>query len=193
MIVSTRLAPGSTWERWPKTPRRLFGQKPTRFVLVKSGGRKFRCLDCSGEVLASPAISKLLPRPELKARAGRTEFKRGSKCIPELIKINIKRIIRSRAGTNPKGLLGMAAQIQLGQVSRRTALSLIGVGGAFAMALPATILAVSEAEAQTAGMDRRQDRRAYRRDLREDRRANRQTRRDARRGVPTTTTTGSAK
>ena len=87
----------------------------------------------------------------------------------------------------------MAAPIQSGKISRRTALSLIGVGGALAMALPATILAVSEAEAQTVGMERRQDRREFRQDRREARRDYRQDRRDARRGVPSTTTTGSAK
>ena len=87
----------------------------------------------------------------------------------------------------------MAAQIQLGLISRRTALSLLGVGGALAMALPATILAVAEAEAQTVGMERRQNRREFRRDRRDARRDYRQDRRDARRGVPMTTTTGSAK
>jgi tRNA(Ile2) C34 agmatinyltransferase TiaS len=30
-----------------------------RFVLVKGGGRKFRCVDCSGEdALKSPAVAK---------------------------------------------------------------------------------------------------------------------------------------
>ena len=81
----------------------------------------------------------------------------------------------------------MSAEIQSGLISRRTAFSLIG--GALGVALPATILTVSEAEAQTAGMERRQDRRANRQDRREDRRAGRQERRDERRGV----TTGTAK
>jgi hypothetical protein len=32
-----------------------------RFVLVKTGGRKFRCIDCSGEdPLQSPEVAKLL-------------------------------------------------------------------------------------------------------------------------------------
>jgi hypothetical protein len=35
--------------------------KPKRFVLVKGGGRKFRCLDCDGEdPLKSPDVAKLL-------------------------------------------------------------------------------------------------------------------------------------
>ena len=85
----------------------------------------------------------------------------------------------------------MTAKTQSGLISRRTVFSLMGA--ALGVALPATILAVPEAEAQTAGMERREDRRANRQDRREDRQANRQDRRDARRGVPATTTTGSAK
>jgi hypothetical protein len=35
--------------------------KPMRFTLIKTGGRKFRCLDCSGEdPLRSPDVAKLL-------------------------------------------------------------------------------------------------------------------------------------
>lgn len=66
-------------------------------------------------------------------------------------------------------------------ISRRTAFALIG--GAIGLALPATFLSVSEAEAQTPGMQRREDRRGNRQDRREDRRGNRQDRRDSRRGV----------
>ena len=60
-------------------------------------------------------------------------------------------------------------------ISRRTVLSLIGV------ALPATILAVSEAEAQTPGMERREERREDRQERREDRRDDREERREDRR------------
>src|SRR6516164_4395269 len=92
-------------------------------------------------------------------------------------------------------------EIQLGLISRRTAFSLIGV------AVPATMLTVSGAVAQTPGMERREERREdrqgrreERRDdrqqLREDRRDTRQDRRDERRGIvdqpATTGTTGSA-
>jgi hypothetical protein len=36
-------------------------RKPMRFVLVKTGGRKFRCIDCSGDdLLRSPEVAKLL-------------------------------------------------------------------------------------------------------------------------------------
>jgi tRNA(Ile2) C34 agmatinyltransferase TiaS len=35
--------------------------KPMRFVLVKTGGRRFRCLDCDGEdPLKSPDVARLL-------------------------------------------------------------------------------------------------------------------------------------
>jgi Ni/Co efflux regulator RcnB len=66
-------------------------------------------------------------------------------------------------------------------ISRRKAFSLISA--ALGVALPATILAVSKAEAQTAGMERREDRRENRQDRREDRRDNRVERREERRGV----------
>ena len=69
----------------------------------------------------------------------------------------------------------MSEGIQSGPISRRTAISLIG------MALPATILAVSKAEAQTPGMERREDRREGRQERREDRRDDRQERREDRR------------
>ena len=64
----------------------------------------------------------------------------------------------------------MTEEIQSRLISRRTVFSLIGV------ALPATILAVSEAEAQTPGMERREERRDDRQERREDRQ-------DARSGV----------
>ena len=73
-------------------------------------------------------------------------------------------------------------------MSRRKVLSSLGLATAFGLiTLPAML--ASDAEAQTAGMERRQDRREGRRDRREDRRDARQERRDVRRG---TTTTGSA-
>ena len=74
------------------------------------------------------------------------------------------------------------------EISRRTALSLMGVA-ALGLALPATLLTATDAEAQTVGMDRRQDRRTGRRDRRDARRTGRQDRRDVRRGnTPGTTT-----
>ena len=69
----------------------------------------------------------------------------------------------------------MTEETQSGLISRRTVFSLIGV------ALPATILAVSEAEAQTPGMERREERREDRQDRREERRDDRLERREDRR------------
>ena len=63
-------------------------------------------------------------------------------------------------------------------ISRRRAFSLLGLA---ALAVPTTALTLSEAEAQTAGMERRQDRRQGRQDRRADRRDNRQQRREDRR------------
>lgn len=74
----------------------------------------------------------------------------------------------------------MTKEIQSGLISRRTVFSLMA--GALG-AMP--ILAVSDAEAQTAGMERREERREGRQNRREDRRAGRQERRDERRGVTT--------
>ena len=71
----------------------------------------------------------------------------------------------------------MTERTQSGLITRRTVFSLIGV------ALPATILAVSEAEAQTPGMERREERREERQERREDRRDEREQRREDRRGV----------
>ena len=70
-------------------------------------------------------------------------------------------------------------------VSRRQTFSLLGLAtAALALAVPTTVLTVAEeAEAQTAGMVRRQDRRANRQDRRQDRRTARTQRRAVRRGV----------
>jgi hypothetical protein len=79
-------------------------------------------------------------------------------------------------------------------ISRRTALSLMGSAAAFGLAAAPTVLAVSDAEAQTVGMERRQERRGGRYERREARRAGRHERREVRRtGTTTGTTTGMAK
>ena len=61
--------------------------------------------------------------------------------------------------------------------SRRGAFSFLGIAAALGLAVPATALTMSEAETQTAGMERRedqcagrQDRRTASQDRREDRR-----------------------
>jgi membrane protein involved in colicin uptake len=66
-------------------------------------------------------------------------------------------------------------------ISRRSVIRILGIGAAIGVAMPAVVLTGSEADAQTAGMVRRQSRRANRRDRREDRRDNRQARREDRR------------
>lgn len=55
-------------------------------------------------------------------------------------------------------------------ISRRRSLSLVGLAAAFGLAAPSMLLTASDAEAQTAGMDRRQDRRTGRTERRQDRR-----------------------
>ena len=84
----------------------------------------------------------------------------------------------------------MSAIIKSEMISRRNALSLMGLAAAFGLAAAPTVLAVSDAEAQTVGMERRQERRAGRHERREARRAGRHERREVRR---TGTTTGTAK
>jgi Ni/Co efflux regulator RcnB len=84
----------------------------------------------------------------------------------------------------------MNAIIKSEMISRRKALSLMGLAAAFGLAAAPTALTVSDAEAQTVGMERRQERRAGRHERRETRRAGRHERREVRR---TGTTTGMAK
>ena len=88
----------------------------------------------------------------------------------------------------------MNAIIKSEMISRRKALSLMGLAAAFGLAAAPTVLTVSDAEAQTVGMERRQERRAGRHERREARRAGRHERREVRRtGTTTGTTTGMAK
>jgi hypothetical protein len=81
----------------------------------------------------------------------------------------------------------MSAIIRSEMISRRKALSLMGLAAAFGLAAAPTVLAVSDAEAQTVGMERRQERRAGRHERREARRTGTTT------GTGTGTTTGMAK
>jgi hypothetical protein len=90
----------------------------------------------------------------------------------------------------------MSATIKSEMISRRKALSLMGLAAAFGLAAAPTVLTVSDAEAQTVGMERRQERREGRHERREVRRAGRHERREVRRtGTNTSagTTTGAAK
>ena len=78
-----------------------------------------------------------------------------------------------------QGRLYMSDHITSETISRRKLLFVLGFG--LALAVPTTTLTVSEAEAQTTGMTRRQDRRTGRHERRDDRRTGRTERRDARR------------
>jgi hypothetical protein len=75
----------------------------------------------------------------------------------------------------------MSEKIGTEMISRRRAFWILGLGAALGLGMPAAVLTASDAEAETAGMDRRQDRRTHRRDRRTARRANRHDRRENRR------------
>jgi hypothetical protein len=90
----------------------------------------------------------------------------------------------------------MSAIIKSEMISRRKALSLMGLAAALGLAAAPTVLTVSDAEAQTVGMERRQERRGGRHERREVRRTGRHERREVRRTGTNTapgTTTGAAK
>ena len=97
----------------------------------------------------------------------------------------------------------MSAITKSEMVSRRKVVSLVGLAAAFGFAAAPMVLAVSDAEAQTVGMERRQERREGRHQRRDDRRTGRTERREERRTgtaagaapatAPAGTTTGSAK
>jgi hypothetical protein len=97
--------------------------------------------------------------------------------------------------TSHRGVLTMSEIIKSEAISRRKALSLFAQGAGFAVATSTAALTVSDAEAQTVGMERRQERRAGRHERREERRTGRHERREDRRTGATTgagTTTGMA-
>ena len=78
----------------------------------------------------------------------------------------------------------MSEKIRSEMISRRRAISLLAA--AVGLAVPATVLTVPGAEAQTLGMQRRHERRVGRHERREDRRTGRHDRRqDRRTGVAT--------
>jgi hypothetical protein len=79
-----------------------------------------------------------------------------------------------------KGKVAMSELAKSEAISRRNVLSLLGLVGALTC-VAASVLTASEADAQTAGMVRRQERRAERHERREKRRAGRHERREKRR------------
>ncbi|MDE5456711.1 hypothetical protein GWE18_28575 [Bradyrhizobium sp. CSA112] len=85
----------------------------------------------------------------------------------------------------------MSEIIKSEAISRRKALSLFGKVAAFPVLASTAALTVSDAEAQTAGMERRQERRSGRHERRDERRTGRTERREERRtGTATGTGTG---
>jgi hypothetical protein len=75
----------------------------------------------------------------------------------------------------------MSEKIKSEMMSRRRVFSLLGLTAALGFAAPTTVLTVSNAEAQTAGMERRQERRGGRTERRQERRTGRTGRRQERR------------
>jgi hypothetical protein len=86
----------------------------------------------------------------------------------------------------------MCEKIEAQMISRRTAFWILGMA-AFGMGMPAAVLTASDADAQTAGTERRQERRTGRTERRQERRTGRTERRQERRtGTTGTGTTGQA-
>jgi hypothetical protein len=75
----------------------------------------------------------------------------------------------------------MSQTIRTEVISRRKAFSLLGLAAMFGLAASPAVLTVSDAEAQTVGMERRHARRHWRRERRVERRVVRHVRRIERR------------
>ena len=75
----------------------------------------------------------------------------------------------------------MSEKLGSDMISRRKALSFVGLLVGAALVVPPAVLTASDAEAQTAGMVRRQERREARREGREIRRTSRREAREMRR------------
>jgi hypothetical protein len=88
-------------------------------------------------------------------------------------------LVRFGNHCSPNVEVDMTEITQPEAMSRRKALALVGLGTVLGLA--ASSVSVSDAEAQTVGMDRRQDRRGGRTDRRQDRRTGRTERRQIRR------------
>jgi hypothetical protein len=88
--------------------------------------------------------------------------------------------VRTRSFTKSRRI-NMAEVLKPQAISRRKALSLAGLAAAFGLAAATSGIAVTDAEAQTVGMERRAARRTGRHDRRQDRRTGRTERREERR------------
>ena len=74
----------------------------------------------------------------------------------------------------------MSEKIESEVISRRRLFSLLGLAAALGVAVPPSVLMMSDAEAQTVGMERRHERREERRARRYERRERRHERREYR-------------
>lgn len=79
------------------------------------------------------------------------------------------------------GSVDMSEIVKSEVISRRKALSFMGLAAAFGLVAASTATTISDAEAQTAGMERRQGRRTGRHERRTARRTGRTQRREERR------------
>ena len=84
--------------------------------------------------------------------------------------------VQENTSPSPGGF-NMSKTIGSEGISRRKVLSLLGLAAMFGLAASSTVLTISDAEAQTIGMERRQARRYYRRGRRYYRRGRRVVRR----------------
>ena len=75
--------------------------------------------------------------------------------------------------------IGVSEEIKLEAISRRKALSVVGLGAALVLLVPSALM--SDAEAQETGTERRQERRTRRTERRQERRTRRTERRQERR------------
>ena len=73
-------------------------------------------------------------------------------------------------GTIEEERMMIDKKVELEVISRRRAFSFLGLAVAAGLAIPATVLTVTDADAQTQGQERRDDRQDNRTDRRDDRR-----------------------
>lgn len=129
---------------------------------------------------ATKALVSSSPEEEIKLAALKTS---ASPSNAELLsRVRQAPIAEAQTEATTSEVEHMTEKLKSELISRRTAFSLLGLPAAFALAVPATVLAVSDVEAQTSGMERRGERRKGRHERRDTRREGRHERRDTRRG-----------
>ena len=129
---------------------------------------------------ATKALVSSSPEEEIKLAALKTS---ASPSNAELLsRVRQAPIAEAQTEATTSEVEHMTEKLKSELISRRTAFSLLGLTAAFALAVPATVLTASDAEAQTSGMERRHERRTGRHERRDTRREGRHERRDTRRG-----------